>query len=159
MIVRITPEFPELVITDCGRVRGPSGKWLAFFPDHHGYLQFNVHRRPVRLRLTVHNTVCTAFHGPRPDGLIVRHLDGNMVNNHADNLTWGTQEENEADKRLHGTAPQGENHGAAKLAERDVIYIREAIARGVPVAVLARKFDVVHSTIGNIKDRKTWRHI
>lgn len=52
----------------------------------------------------VHALVCASFHGPRPSGMEVRHLNGNPEDNRAENLTWGTQEENELDKVRHGTS-------------------------------------------------------
>lgn len=46
---------------------------------------------------TVHRLVATAF-CPRPDGAdVVRHLDGNKVNNTVANLAWGTTSENRLD--------------------------------------------------------------
>lgn len=50
----------------------------------------------------VHRLVCEAFHGAQP-GRQVRHLDGDSLNNCADNLSWGTQSDNEFDKVRHGT--------------------------------------------------------
>lgn len=55
--------------------------------------------------VTVASLVCAAFHGPRLSGLMVRHLDGNSLNDHADNLAWGTAAENSADAIRHGTHP------------------------------------------------------
>jgi hypothetical protein len=107
----------------------------------------------------VHTAVCIAFHGPRPDGLIVRHLDGNLLNNQAHNLRWGTQEENEADKILHGTAPRGENHGAVKLTEKQVKEIRSAPDRWGINQELASRYGVARSTISNIRTGRNWRHL
>jgi hypothetical protein len=42
----------------------------------------------------VHILVCSAFHGPRPEGKEVRHLDDYGLNNRPSNLCWGTREEN-----------------------------------------------------------------
>jgi len=50
----------------------------------------------------VHQLVCKAFHGERPEGYQVCHTDGNKQNNNARNLRWGTQEENISDCKKHG---------------------------------------------------------
>jgi hypothetical protein len=52
---------------------------------------------------TLHKVVATAFHGQRPEGLCARHLDGNVHNNRADNLAWGTYHQNRLDQQSHGT--------------------------------------------------------
>lgn len=53
----------------------------------------------------VHELVATTFHGPRPPGMEVRHLDGNSLNNAAFNVQWGTHAQNQNDQVLHGTHP------------------------------------------------------
>ena len=60
----------------------------------------------------IHSLVCEAFHGNRPEGKEVRHLDGNKLNNHKDNLSWGTRKENVADSIAHGTFKGTENCNA-----------------------------------------------
>ena len=56
-------------------------------------------------KASVHRFVCMAFHGMPPIGKEVAHLDGNCMNNAADNLAWVTHSENEKHKQAHGTAP------------------------------------------------------
>lgn len=51
----------------------------------------------------VHRLVARTFYGPPPDGLQVRHLDGNSLNNHLSNLRYGTQSENNRDTLRHGS--------------------------------------------------------
>ncbi|MFE3572503.1 HNH endonuclease signature motif containing protein [Bacillus subtilis] len=70
-----------------------------------GYLAVSLQHSGRALKRNVHLLVCAAFHGPRPDGKVARHLDGNPRNNRAANLTWGTQAENISDQVLHGTHP------------------------------------------------------
>ena len=45
-------------------------------------------------QLLCHKLVCTAFHGPRPDGYECDHLNGNHQDWTADNVQWVTPEEN-----------------------------------------------------------------
>jgi hypothetical protein len=71
--------------------------------DACGYLRvsFKVGDRTANRR--VHSLVAEAFVGPRPDGMVVRHLDGNQLNNRPANLRYGTQAENAQDMLIHGT--------------------------------------------------------
>ena len=59
--------------------------------------------------------VCEAFHGPRPDGYDCMHLDGDSLNNKANNLAWGTREENLNHEKFIGFCESrtGENHPVA----------------------------------------------
>lgn len=48
----------------------------------------------------VHQLVCKTFHGPRPEGMVVSHLDNDKLNNSAKNLCWATYKEN-SDNSTH----------------------------------------------------------
>lgn len=63
------------------------------------------------LTCNVHRLVLEAFIGPRPKGMVCRHFpDRDTRNNRLDNLRWGTPEENQADKIVHGTSNYGLKH-------------------------------------------------
>lgn len=67
---------------------------------------FNVKLRSGHQRrevLYVHRLVLAAFVGPCPEGMEVRHLDGNPANNRLENLKYGTVSENRFDSVRHGT--------------------------------------------------------
>lgn len=140
-----------------GRIRGPWGKILRPFPDSRGYLRINIWSNGRWKQVSVHRVVCETFHGPKPSPKHgAGHGDGNNRNNHADNLRWVTQKENEDDKAKHGRNMIGERHHKAKLSELDVLAIRESRDS---CYVAGRKYGVTPSTINNIRLRKTWRHI
>lgn len=106
----------------------------------------------------VHSLVCEVFHGPRPDGCEVRHLDGDRRNNAAINLAWGTRKENHADKVRHGTAPRGEQNPAARLNLEQVARMREMRqTSNMTYLALAQVFGVNKSTAHRAVKELSWR--
>ncbi len=113
-----------------------------------------------RRTMPVHRLVCEAFHGLRPFGrAVVRHLDGSRNNNMPYNLSWGSQSQNEADKRRHGRVSEGEGHGQAKLSKEGVRIIRASIPFGLwNTADAAKVFGVHPSTIRRIATgKRDWK--
>lgn len=109
---------------------------------------------------TVNRAVAAAFHGPAPsDEHEAAHLDGNPANNRPSNLAWKTPAENEADKRLHGTAPIGSKNGRAKLHEADILTILLRYAGGDTAPELALAFGVSPRAILNVVAGKSWGHV
>lgn len=57
-----------------------------------------------RHSLSVHTLVCKAFHGPKPEqidgdkNVECMHLNGNSLDNRAENLAWGTHSQNMREK-------------------------------------------------------------
>ena len=126
-------------------------------PD--GYNSVGVSRNGRRRTLAVHVMVCEAFYGPRQVGHCVRHLDGQKTLNIPENLAWGTFAQNEADKRRHGRASFGENHGGAKLTDEGVRIIRASIPFGLWNARdAAVVFGVSESRVRAIARGIGWAH-
>jgi DNA-binding transcriptional regulator YiaG len=117
----------------------------------------HLYENGVREGRTVHRVVAEAFIGPRPEGLEVRHLDGNKTNNRASNLVYSTHKENEADKARHGTLRRGEANAAAKLTAADVREIRRR--KGERQEDLAAEYGCTFSNISAIQRGKSWRHV
>lgn len=109
------PEFPGYCITSDGRIwsdlvhRGQAGRWMRPTPSGKGYLAANLRQAGRPVRRYVHHLVAEAFLGPRPPGLEVRHLNGDMLDNRLANLTYGTSAENKVDTVRHGR-----HHNAVK---------------------------------------------
>jgi hypothetical protein len=87
-----------------GRSNGLVLKRNAYLP---GYMYVNLHVGFKMKRRTIHELVALVFHGPRPEGKEVRHLDGDRLNCRADNLMYGTHSENMLDLVRH-RAERGE---------------------------------------------------
>ena len=61
-------------------------------------------------RVYVHRLVLATFVGPRPEGLVINHIDGNKENNNLDNLEYCTNLENER----HSLDVLGKTHTRGK---------------------------------------------
>lgn len=154
--------YPKYIVSDDGtvmsivhkrtRVLKPikCGKYLGFtLLDADGVLR----------RVYWHRLVAETFYGAPKDGEEVRHKDGIKKHCWADNLCWGTREQNAQDKVRHGTAPLGEKHGGAKLTEGEVRLIRDLCRDGLLQKHAAEKFGVGKMTISRIVNNKLWRHL
>ena len=71
-----------------------SNKYLKQRKDHGGYFGVSLYLGKKQYSRTVHSLVALAFLGPRPENLVVDHIDGDRSNNSADNLQYITIREN-----------------------------------------------------------------
>jgi len=56
-------------------------------------------------------------------------------------------------------AQRGENSTSAKLTESDIRFIRQRLEAGETQKSMVELFGVSYTTIFDIKNRKTWKHI
>lgn len=134
---------PGYVVSNAGRVRAPSGRYLKARTVKSGY-------RMVHLG-HVHALVCEAFHGPRPTGMDVNHKDGVKTNNNACNLEWVTRSENIKHAiRLGLFSPpvlRGEENPRAGLTQAQAGHIRQLYRDGMGTTALARKYRIDQASI------------
>ena len=109
----------------------------------------------------VHHLVLETFIGPRPGGMVTRHLNGDSLDNRLENLTYGTHQENVDDRSRHGRThrPIGELNGRAKLTADDVWNIRCDISNGTRRPTLASEYNVSLSLINQIASRVIWSEV
>lgn len=82
-----------------GRIR--AGMLLRQSRDGKGYWRVVLTAADgARATVRVHDVIALTFHGPKPAGKQVRHWNGDQNQNHQGNLRYGTQSQNERDKRL-----------------------------------------------------------
>jgi HNH endonuclease len=97
-----------------------------------GYQTVSLCHNSKKVTKSVHRLVCMAFHGmPNPITLQVRHLDSDPSNNKPSNLCWGTQYENQMDKKIAGHIPEGDSHFKSILSEQERIYVKWAVDKGI----------------------------
>lgn len=109
----------------------------------------------------VHVLVLEGFRGLRPGpGIEARHLDGDGTNNRLINLRWGTYQEQWLDKKRHGRTCEGEQSPNAKLTTQQVLEIRSLWAsRELNQREIADRYGVSRKYVGEIVNRKHWRHV
>lgn len=139
-------------VSSYGRVRNSKCVLMTQYPTQ-GYLKVVLTQNSIRKNYRVHRLVLEAFVGRRPNGMMCRHLDGNRRNNRLDNLVWGTNAENQADRIAHGTSNRGTNAPANVLSHTQVIQIFKDPR---PTRVIASDYSINAETVRRIKAGKTW---
>jgi len=104
---------------------------------------------------SIHRLVATHF-VDNPEGKrYVNHIDGDKLNNYADNLEWCTAKENTMhaiDNRLI-VFSNGEEARNSKLKEEQIVYILKS---DLTQQELSDMFNVSRSNISAIKRGKSW---
>lgn len=136
--------------------RTRKGKVLSLNERTNGYLKIDLWKNGKTKTLSIQKLVLLAFIGPQEKGQVTRHLDGNPKNNCLENLCYGTYQENEADKLIHGTRNLGSKVHNSKLTERDILLINKYLNEGGKTTELAKHFDVEKCTISAIKYGRIW---
>jgi hypothetical protein len=72
-------------------------------PNATGYLHVNLLKNNEQKITHIHTIMTEMFHGSRPPGQQVRHLNGDQADNSISNLCWGTKKQDNMDKRRNGT--------------------------------------------------------
>ena len=127
--------------------------WTGALDREGGYGQFGLAGKTEY----THRLIWLHCYGTIDDGLVVRHQCRNRNCCNPDHLELGTQAQNSHDKIRDGTTNRGEKHGMAKLTANQVLQIR-ARAMEFP-SILVQEFGISRSSITDIINRITWKHV
>lgn len=125
------------------------------------YPRITLCKNGIEYKETIHKLVAMHF-VDNPEGYThVRHLDDNPWNPHYKNLAWGTQKMNMEDKVRNGRQRKGETMPTALLTEKEVLEIREKYDKesGYTYKKLGEMYNVNKGTVGDLINRRTWKHI
>lgn len=140
---RVTPE---------GKVLGLKVNERKLVIGSTGYYEFSY--RKDAPDIAVHRMQAFQKFGVRiyEDGLVVRHLDGNPLNNHIDNIGIGTQADNMQDRRPEVRHQHAMEAAVAlrKATTEDVVAMRKARAAGVSVKELMARYQMSKGAISDI---------
>lgn len=149
------PDFPGYEVDTEGNVfsmRYGRERLLKFGTQSPmGYLSVRLFHEGTGRTMRVNRLVAITFI-PNPDNKpYVLHSNDLPTDNKADNLRWGTHQENMTDKSSKHRAPYGEYHHNSKLSTKDIEEIRTPKYRYGLNRELARKYNVWPSTISKIR--------
>lgn len=108
---------------------------------------------------SVYRLVAAAF--LEGDG-IVRHLNGDSLDDRLENLSYGTHKQNTHDRIAHGTMFYGEDVHNSKFSNSDIVHIRKVHTPNCTkygTTALAKKYGVALSTISSIVHGRNWKTI
>lgn len=134
---RAIAEFPSYEISSNGNVRRISdSRMMSPKPDGSGYVRVTFSTPGRKSYRYIHRLLAITFHG-EPNGLIARHINGDRLDNRAENIRYGTHRDNRMDAVKHGTA----RNGGPRFDADGRACLREAALR-LDTASLAKTFGI-----------------
>ena len=127
-----------------------------------GYFSLVLYKNNIPKSVRIHVLVAQAFIPNTEHKAYVNHIDGNKLNNRADNLEWLTPSENLRHALDMGLKKSGTEHSGAKFTEEQVRYIREVCIpddKEWGFNALARMFNVTETTIARIYKHERYRNV
>ena len=161
------PGFSRYSVSDSGEVRRDVRMWnampgpVSISINADGYPQVSITSDSgIYKKENVHSLVALAFFGPRPEGLVVCHFDGDPGNCSIKNLRYDTYRSNVHDAIRHGTQVKGEGVVQHRITEQTVRRIVEMLDSGaVHYQRIADEVGATKYIVFAIASGWTWRHI
>ena len=155
--------FEDYAISNLARVYSKKSKtYRKITKGNGGYSSVTLTKGKKSKTMYLHRLVAEAFCQKLDDQHNqVDHIDGNKDNNCSRNLRWVTDSENKKYSYQRGKryVPRG-SEKSKKLTEQDAIEIYKRAKSGKETLVnIAKDYNIHPVTVGNIRDKKKWKHI
>ena len=155
------PGHEKYMISNYGRVMSLVNKRPVILKkaelSDRNYIKLPTKRKKYKNR-SIGRIVASVFLREPNEGEILRRIDGNPLNDAADNLEWTDRQE-----RMKGVKFRpwltGVSNGMARLEERQIIEIRDLKESGKTYNSLAKLYGVSIACIQKIVTYKTWKNI
>jgi hypothetical protein len=140
--------FPKYEVSSLGEVRR-AGRALKATRSDLGYLYVCIAGINGRKHKYVHGLVAEAFHGERPRGMDVDHINHQRDDNRAANLRWLSRSENllrRVCENLGGKPPLR----GTRLTEAEVMEIHRLRADGLSQKAIGERFQIPQVTVSHL---------
>lgn len=160
---RDIPGYNEYQISNYGRVKSlvKNKPQILAKSISQGKYKVNLYYKTGRCRNElVGRIVCSVFHRMPEENEVIGYLDGNKLNDHAENVFWMTKSESVRNaKNRNRYASHGVLNGMAKLSPEKVIQIRNYKSQGKTSAWIGAQFGVSRQVIDKAIKRATWKEV
>ena len=126
------------------------------FPSGYGQIKLTKQRKQEY----AHRVSYEIHKGVIPKGMNVLHRCDNPCCVNPDHLWIGTDKENQQDMKAKGRSLQGERNSMSVLTVKDVLAIKELLARSIyPQWKIGELFGVGQMEVSRIKRGLRWAHV
>lgn len=128
--------------------------------DRYGYGYYHLRGVFKTKKLKAHRMVAECFIG-NCDGMTINHKDGNKLNNSVTNLEIVTSKDN-YNHYINdlGIKTVGENHGRAKINDREVASIRvDYVYNNIKRRDLIKKYNISESNLAYLLKKDSWKSV
>jgi len=133
--------------------------------DVNGFKLVQITMEKGKKRSYIHKMVAEIWI-PRPSDkhIYVSHIDGNLANNHINNLEWHTKESMAKKYSILGKERQQDPkypkyRTSSKLKESDVALLKSMLEKGVVQSKIAKMFCISEMQVTRIKRGENWGHV
>ncbi|MBS4195358.1 HNH endonuclease [Bacillus sp. FJAT-49870] len=156
-IWRTHEDFPQYLISNKGRIKSKLRNKLIYKRVHNGYYDCRIDDKyGIKKSPRIHRLVAEVFVEKDEGKDLVNHIDGNKLNNNANNLEWSTPTENAQHAIELGLA----NYRTDTLQENEVHDICKLIERGQSQSEIMSLSDrYTRSRVEKIRQRVRWTDI
>jgi len=150
-----------VILRSNGRQHTRASKILKPADSGRGYYGGAVCVNKKMTTYKVHRLVAEAFCDRLGEDLEVNHIDGNKLNNRAENLEWVTRSENVKHAVRTGLLPvtRGSQRTQATIDESQVREIKRLMAQGVQRKQICEQVGCSIHVYKDIQRGKSWNHV
>lgn len=150
----VHPQYPAYYVSNKGRLKSKLRNRIQSSREHEGYLDCRIPDKEGKKRSPrVHRLVAELFVIKREGANFVNHIDGNKLNNVAENLEWVTQSENVIHANKMGLG--GKRTDTLEITE--VHDICRRIQRGETIKQVIRANPrYTNARVQHIRQRRRW---